>query len=230
MAHGTTLFGELQRLIPGHVFEKLERKHKTGRASRKFGFKAQFAVISFFMLSACNTMREGIRNLHPIPGRLYHWGIKQVTRSPFSDAISKRSCAFFEDLFSETYKVCSSYAPKKPFKFKCKPYSFDSTTISLCLSLFPWATFRRRKGGIKMHTLLDHDGCLPAFVEISEAKTHDSKMAQALKLPKGSIVACDRGYVSFPWFYSPCEQGVFFVTRLKKNMKFKLRERNTNKW
>lgn len=226
MAHRTTLFGELQRLIPGHVFEKLERKHKAGRASRKFGFKEQFTVIAFFMLSACSTMREGIRNLYSIPSRLYHWGLAKVTRSTFSDAINKRSCAFFEDLFSEMYKLCAKSAPKKPFKFNCKLYSFDSTTISLCLSLFPWATFRRRKGGIKMHTLLDHDGCIPAFVEISDARTHDSKMAQALKLQKGSIVACDRGYVSFAWFHSLCEQGIFFVTRLKKNIKFKLLERS----
>ena len=228
VAHRTTLFRELQ-LIPGHVFEKLERRHKVGRASRKFGFKEQFTVIAFFMLSACSTMREGIRNLSSIPGRLYHWGLEKVTRSTFSDAINKRPYAFFEDLFSEMYKLCANSAPQKPFKFNCKLYSFDSTTISLCLSLFPWATFRRRKGGIKMHTLLDHDGCIPAFVEISEAKTHDSKMAQALKLQKGSIVACDRGYVSFSWFHSLCEQGVYFVTRLKKNMKFKLLERNAVK-
>ena len=76
-----------------------------------------------------------------------------------------------------------------------------------------------------MHTLLDHDGCIPAFVKISEAKKHDSKMAQILNLPTGSIVACDRGYVSFSWFHQLCTQGIFFVTRLKKNIKFKLVER-----
>lgn len=181
--------------------------------------------MAFFMLSACNSMREGVRCLSSLPKRLFHWGLKKVTRSTFSDAINRRSCAFFEDLFAEIYKLCSKAAFKKPFKFNCKLYSFDSTTISLCLSLFPWAKFRRKKGGVKMHTLLDHDGCIPAFVEISEAKIHDSRMVQALKLPKGSIVVCDRGYVSFPWFHSLNEQGIFFVTRLKKNIKYKLVKR-----
>lgn len=225
MAYRTTLFAELQRLIPGHVFTKLERKHKTGRASRQFGFREQFTVIAFFMLSSCNSMREGVRNLAALPARLYHWGLKFVARSTFSDAMKNRPAVFFEDLFKEMYHLCASTAPRNKFKFTCKLYSFDSTTISLCLSLFPWAAFRRGKGGIKMHTLLDHDGCIPAFVEISEAKKHDSKMAQILNLPKGSIVACDRGYVSFSWFHQLCTQGIFFVTRLKKNIKFKLVER-----
>ena len=180
MAHRMILFAELQRLIPGHVFEKLERKHKSGRASRKFGFKEQFTVIAFFMLSACNTVREGIRNLYSITDRLYHWGLKKVTRSTFSDAINKRPSGFFEDLFAEMYKLCMNCAPKKPFKFNCKIYSFDSTTISLCLSLFPWAKFRRKKGGVKIHTLLDHDGCIPALWKFPKPKRMTAKWLRLL--------------------------------------------------
>ena len=106
---------------------------------------------------------------------------------------------------------------KKKFRFKNKLLSFDSTTISLCLSLFPWAEFRRAKGGVKVHVLLDHDDYMPSFVSITDAKTHDSRMSKELALKPGSIVALDRGYVDFGQFRAWTDQGVFFVTRMKDN-------------
>lgn len=88
----------------------------------------------------------------------------------------------------------------------------DVTTIKLCLSLFPWAAFRQTKGGIKMHTLLDHDGHIPAFVAVTDARTHESRAAKALELPKGSIVVFDKGFISYPWFRTLGAKGIFFVT------------------
>ena len=170
-------------------------------------------------------MRDGLRCLAAAGNRLYHWGLKNVARSTFADANNSRPVGFFKDLFAEMYSLCQPHAPKHKFRFKSKLFTLDATTIKLCLSLFPWASFRQKKGGIKMHTLLDHDGHIPAFATITDARTHESRVAKALELPKGSIVVFDKGFISYPWFRLLGEKGVFFVTRLKKNATFKLLER-----
>lgn len=120
------------------------------------------------------------------------------------------------------YSLCAAKAPKHKFRFKSKLFSMDATTISLCLSIFPWATSRRSKAGVKLNTVLDHDGYIPAFVDISNARTHESRMAKSLSLPKGSIVTFDKGYICYSWFHLLGEKGIFFVTRMKDNATSKL--------
>ena len=225
MSHHNTLFSQTLSLIPRHVFQKLERRHKTGRSSRQFGFKEQFTVMAFIQLAARRSMRDGLRCLEAAGNRLYHWGLKNVARSTFADANNSRPAGFFKDLFAEMYGLCAAKAPKHKFRFKSKLFSLDATTIKLCLSLFPWASFRQAKGGVKVHTLLDHDGHIPAFATVTDAKTHESRIAQAMELPRGSIVVFDKGFISYPWFRILGAKGVFFVTRLKRNAVFKLLER-----
>lgn len=225
MSHHNTLFSQTLSLIPRHVFQKLEKRHKTGRSSRKFGFKEQFTVMAFIQLAARRSMRDGLRCLEAAGNRLYHWGLKNVARSTFADANNSRPVGFFKDLFAEMYGLCAAKAPKHKFRFKSKLFSLDATTIKLCLSLFPWASFRQAKGGVKVHTLLDHDGHIPAFATVTDAKTHESRIAQAMELPRGSIVVFDKGFTSYPWFRLLGAKGVFFVTRLKRNAVFKLLER-----
>ena len=225
MSHHNTLFSQTLSLIPRHVFQKLEHRHKTGRSSRTFGFKEQFCAMAFIQLAARRSMRDGLRCLEAVGNRLYHWGLKKVARSTFADANTSRPVGFFQDLFAEMYALCATKAPKHKFRFKSKLFSLDATTIKLCLSLFPWAAFRQAKGGVKVHTLLDHDGHIPAFAIITDAKTHESRIAQALELPKGAIVVFDKGFNSYPWFRALGVKGVFFVTRLKRNAVYKLLER-----
>ncbi len=225
MSHHNTLFSQTLSLIPRHVFQKLEKRHKTGRSSRKFGFKEQFTVMAFIQLAARRSMRDGLRCLEAVGSRLYHWGLKNVARSTFADANNTRPVGFFQDLFAEMYGLCAAKAPKHKFRFKSKLFSLDATTIKLCLSLFPWASFRQAKGGVKMHTLLDHDGHIPAFATVTDAKTHESRIAQALELPRGSIVVFDKGFINYSWFRTLGEKAIFFVTRLKRNAAYKLLER-----
>jgi hypothetical protein len=181
--------------------------------------------MAFIQLAARRSMRDTLRCLTAAGNRLYHWGLKNVARSTFADANNSRPVNFFKDLFGEMYTLCRPHAPKHKFRFKSKLFSLDATTIKLCLSLFPWASFRRKKGGIKMHTLLAHDGYIPAFVTVTDAKTHESRVANTLGLPEGSIVVFDKGYNCYPWFRLLEEKGVFFVTRLKQNAVYKLLER-----
>ena len=155
-------------------------------------------------------------------GSSYISGFKNPPkRSTLSYANNHRPAKLFEDLFwklSGHFRSVSSLGCRKSkFRFKNKLMSFDSTTISLYLSLFPWANFRRSKGGVKVHVLLDHDDYMPSFVAVTDAKTHDSRIAKELFLKPGSVVAFDRGYVDFAQFRSWTEQGVFFVTRMKDN-------------
>lgn len=148
-----------------------------------------------------------------------------MARSTVCDANAQRPALFFQELFSCVYQRCAANAPNHKFRFKSKLFSLDSTTISLCLSLFPWAKFRRQKAGIKLHTLLDHDGYIPAFVALTEAKVNDSKMAKTLNLPGGSIVVFDKAYNDYRWFHSLTGAGIFFVSRLKSNAVYRLVER-----
>ena len=129
-------------------------------------------------------------------------------------------------MFHHQYKKCASLAPKKRFRFKNKLYSLDASVVDLCLSLFDWAKFRTTKGGIKLHTLLDHDGYIPAFVQVTEAKKADLTVAKLLRLPSGSIVAMDRAYVDFAWFRELNENNISFVTRMKKNIKYQVVQRH----
>lgn len=225
MSHHNTLLSQTLSLVPRHVFQKLENRHKTGRSSRKFGFKEQFIVMAFIQLAARRSMCDGLRALSAVGNRLYHWGLKPVARSTFADANKSRPVDFFKDLFSEMYGLCAQKAPKHRFRFKCKLYSMDATVISLCLSLFPWATFRKNKAGVKVNTVVDHDGYVPVFADISKAKTHESRMAKSLSLPKGSIVTFDKGYISYSWFQLLGEKSIFFVTRLKDNAVYRLIDR-----
>ena len=196
VAHTNTILSQLLHLIPRHVFETLERKHSTGRRGRTFSRWNQFVCLAFIHLSARRSMRDGIRNLIANARRLYHLGAKPVSRSTFSDANNKRPASFYQALFGKLYQRCQSVSPVHKFRFKNKLFSLDSSTIKLCLEAFPWASFRKRRGGIKLHTLLDHDGYIPAFMKITEARQHDSKILKLLKLPKGSIVVFDKAYIS----------------------------------
>lgn len=225
MSFHSTLFSQTLSFIPRHIFRKLEIRYKCGRASRKFGFKEQFTTMSFIQLAARHSMRDGLRCLAAAGNRLYHWGLQKVARSTFSDANNSRPVGFFRDLFNEMYNICAAKAPKHRFRFKSKLFSIDATTIRLCLQLFPWASFRRGKGGIKMHTILDHDGCIPKFITVTDAKTHESRIAKIMEVPKGSIVVFDKGYIDYSWFHMLGKKGVCFVTRQKRNAKYRLLER-----
>jgi hypothetical protein len=132
----------------------------------------------------------------------------------------------YRDLFYQTLDICKQSAPgKHKFRFKNKLLSLDSSTISLCLSLFPWAKFRRTKGAVKLHLLLDHDGYLPTFAYISNGKKHDVTVARKVPLAPGSIVAMDRGYNDYKLFALWTSNGIYFVTRLKDNADYTVIEK-----
>ncbi len=225
MAHCNTIFHQMLKLIPRHHFAKLEAEHGTGRKARSFSRWSQLVHLLSMQLTARVSLRDAVSSLKARGKSLYHLGVKPVPRSTFADANNQRPASFFEALFGVMYQRCQPLAPKHKFKFKNKLFSLDATVVSLCLSLFPWASFRRTKGGIKLHTLLDHDGYLPAFVAVSQAREPEIKKARSLSLPKGSIVVEDLGYTDYAWYAQLTAQKIFFVTRQKRNARYEVLER-----
>lgn len=225
MAHCNTIFHQMLKLIPRHHFAKLEAEHTASRKARSFTRWSQLVHLLSMQLTARVSLRDGVSSLKARIKSLYHLGVKPVARSTFADANHQRPASFFEALFGLMYRRCQPLAPKHKFRFKNKLFSLDATVVSLCLTLFPWAAFRRTKGGIKLHTLLDHDGYLPAFVAVSPAREPDIKKARSLSLPKGSIVVEDLGYTDYAWYAQLTAQKIFFVTRQKRNARYEVLER-----
>ena len=183
----------------------------------------------FCQLAHADSLREICNGLGCCLGKLVHLGIaKAPNKSTLSYANEHRPAKLYEDLF---FTALARFRDeeglgqrKKKFRFKNKLLSLDSTTISLCLELFPWAKFRRAKGGVKAHVLLDHDDYLPRYVLITEAKRSDVKMADAFTLNPGSIVAMDRGYNDYGLFFKWTTEEIYFVTRLKENAAYEVVE------
>lgn len=222
----TTVFAQFLSVVPRYLFVKLSKEHRGKRSPRTFLYWDQFVHLLHAQLAGCKSLRDGTMGMNAAAKRLYHLGTKPVAKSTFADANNMRPYTFFEALFGELYRRCLPKAHGHKFSFKNKLFSLDASVVDLCLTLFPWAKFRSTKAGIKLHTLLDHDGYLPAVVTVTEAKCHEVNMARLLQLPKGSIVVFDRGYVDHAWFRQLCKTDVFFVTRLKSNARFIVLERN----
>ena len=222
MVQSASLFSQLLHEVPRHEFARLVNTHQGERHAKGFTCWAQFTAMLFCQLAHTDSLREICNGLACCVGKLVHLGI---TRGPSKSSLSyanvHRPAAIVEDLFwsmTHRFRARSQLGARThAFRFKNKLLSLDSTTISLCLSLFPWATFRRAKGGVKAHVLLDHDDYLPAYVLISQATMHDAKVLGLLRLNAGSIVAMDRAYNDYRQFARWTDAGVYFVTRMKDN-------------
>jgi len=218
MRQFNSMFSQLLSLFPRSEFEKAVRAHRADRAAKGFDCWTQFVAMLFCQLGRAHSLREICGGLASVEGKLNHLGVGDAPkRSTLSYANAHRPWQLFEEVFMQLLGRCQGIASPKPFRFKNKLYSLDATVIDLCLEIFDWAKFRRAKGAIKLHLLLDHDGCLPCFGVITEGKTHEIRVARTLDWPKGSIVAIDRGYMDYAFLDSLTERDIFFVTRLKGN-------------
>jgi hypothetical protein len=183
----------------------------------------------FCQLAQAKSLREISDGLAVTCGKLSHLGLRTApAKSTLAYANAHRPWQLYREAFFYLRDFCRSESPgkKKKFRFKSKLFSLDSTTIDLCLSLFPWADFRQTKGAIKLHMLLDHDGYLPDFAIVTEGRAADVTTARHFTLPTGSIVAVDRAYCDFELFTQWNDSGVFFVTRLKDNAAFEVIKNN----
>lgn len=225
MIAGTCLIAQLISLIDRMTFLKAVKEHKTERFSKGFSSWSQFVSLLFSQLAGANSLREITGGMASFRGKLNHLGLSEApSRSTLAYANEHRPWQFFESLFYSTFKMVKGLADFHHLKFKFKNplYSLDSTVIDLCLSIFDWAKFRRTKGAVKLHLLLDCQGCLPCWALISDGKCADVSAARLLNLPAGAIVAMDRGYNDYELFGQWCERGIFFVTRLKDSADYRI--------
>ena len=217
MAHHNTVFSQILKLVPRHEFESLARKHHQGRKLRKMTRWSQFVSLGLAQLAGRASLRDVVSNLKAQAEKLYHLGCGEVNRSSLARINEQQPHSLYEALFGKLLARCQALGPRHRFRFKNKLYSLDASTIDLCLSVFPWAKFRTTKGAVKLHVGLDHDGYLPAFVQITEGRVHEVNLARKLDLPVGSIVVFDRGYTDYAWYNHLNSKGIYFVTRQKKN-------------
>lgn len=220
----SSLFSQILKLFPRREFEQLVSRTGAERHARGFRSWDQFVSMLFCHLGRAQSLREICDGLRSMEGKLSHLGIEAPSRSTLAYANEHRPWELFREVFLSLYARCRDIAPGHRFRFKNKLFSLDASTITLCSSVFDWARYKRRKGGIKLHLVLDHDGCLPAYAAIGEARKYDIEVARALEFPAGAIVVFDRGYNDFQWFYALSARDVGFVTRMKKSTRFRVCE------
>lgn len=219
-----SIFSQMLQLFSRLEFESAVRKHKAERHARGFTCWGQFVAMLFCQLGHAQSLREICGGLAASEGKLKHLGLPAApARSTLGYANEHRPWQLYQTVFQQLLEKCQQVvasAPgkkKRKFRFKNRLLSLDATVIALCVSAFDWAQFRRTKGAVKLHLLLDHDGHLPSFAVVTEGKQHEVQVARQLHFAPGTILAIDRGYTDYEWFARLSEENVYFVTRLKDN-------------
>ena len=227
-----TIFNQILQLIYRYNFNKCVDCYNGDSYTKRLNCWQQFIVLLFAQARGLKSLRDIQLSLRSQQRKWYHLGLESVARSTLSDANNNRNCDIFKDIFYDLLTKCQSLSPKHKFRFKNPLYTMDSTLINLCLTIFPWAKYRKMKGALKLHTLLDHSGCLPSFVTVTDGKCHDIRVAKDKQfgfpaLLPDSIITVDRAYIDYKWLYSLKQQKVFFVTRAKRNIKYKFLGQHT---
>jgi hypothetical protein len=222
MNEGRTVFAQLLDFLPKYEFDKCVARYHGNFRVRKLPAYEQFLVLAFAQL----TWRESLRDIEiclaSFGPKLYHSGIRQPTaRSTLADANEKRDWRIFADFAHVLIQQATTLYADEPFggELQAAAYALDSTTIDLCLSLFPWATFRRRKAAIKLHTLLALQGNFPTVIIVTPGSVHDVNILDQLAWEAGAFYIMDRGYLDFARLHRLHQCAAFFVTRAKKNFR-----------
>jgi hypothetical protein len=199
-------------------------KHEGDRYVKYFTCWQQFVTMLYGQVRGKDSLRDIETSLKTQSGKWYHLGLKDIRRSTLADANNGRDYRIYEELFYFLLGRCKDLTPKHRFRFKNPLYTLDATLIRLSLTLFPWATYRKRKGAMKLHYLYDHNGALPSFLVMTDAKQHELKVVKERGFPllPDSIVSMDRAYIDYKWLYSLHKSRVFFVTRAKVNIDCKI--------
>ena len=221
MKASCSMFSQILKLIPRTEFERIVKETGAEYRSKGLSSWSQFVGMLFCQLGRAHSLREIEGGLKSCEGKLVHLGIEAPARSSLSYANGHRPWELFEKVFHGLFETVAAKAVgKKKFRFKNKLVSLDSTVIDLCLSLYDWAKYRRTKGAVKLHLVLDHDGYLPCFGIITDGKVADVKAAHQIHFAPGTIVVDDRGYNDYRLFANWTNAGVYFVTRMKDNALF----------
>ena len=228
MHSGQFVFAQLMEFLPRHEFNACVRRYRGDRRLRGFTCRDQFLCMAFAQLTFRESLRDIETCLRAMGTKLYHAGFRsRVSRSTLADANRVHDWRIYADFAQVLIRRARQLYADEPLAVTLEQtaYALDSTTIDLCLSLFPWAPFRRRKGAVKMHTLLDLRGNIPCFVHISHGKTHDVTVLDHVPIEAGAFYMMDRAYTDFRRLNRLTQAGAFFVTRAKRNLDYTRRAR-----
>lgn len=221
MNSGKTVMAQLVSYLPSHTFRRCVSKYRGNHKVKTFSCWDQFLCMVFAQLTYRESLRDIETCLRAMDSKLYHMGIHgNVSRSTLADANEKRDWRIYAEFAQALIHNARQLYRDEPFCFELDEtvYALDSSTIDLCLSLFPWAKFRKRKGAIKLHTLLDLKGNIPVFIEITDGKVHDVNILDVLLPEPGSYYVMDRGYLDFARLHLLNRYHAFFVIRAKSNL------------
>jgi IS4 transposase len=228
MNHGRTLFAQLVELLPRRAFDNAVSRYQGNRRVRALSCMDQLLCMVFAQITGRSSLRETVSCLRALGPRCYHCGIRgRVARSTLAQANEKRDYRILMD--TAMAMICAARielpVDRDIAALKADAYALDSTTIDLCLKLFPWASFRRRKAGVKAHILLDLRVGIPVFMRVTHAKTHDLWALDQIVPQAGAFYVMDKGYIDFLRLHRVHCAGAFFITRARKDMDFGVRER-----
>ena len=218
---GKTLFAQVLDFLPWSTFHRIVRRYAGDHRVRTLSCSEQFRCMAFAQLTYRESLRDIEACLSAQAAKLYHLGFRQpVSRSTLADANERRDWRIYAEFAHRLIAQARRLYAQESFGVDLDEtvYALDSTTIDLCLSVFPWAPFRVRKAAIKLHTLLDLRGAIPSFIHITDGKFHDVKVLDLLIPEAGAFYVLDRGYLDFNRLYTLSQTGAFFVTRAKSNL------------
>jgi len=225
----SSIFGQILTLFPRWQFESFVRETKSARHSKGFSCWDQFVAMLFCQLGQAHSLREICGGLATSLGKVVHLGMKRApSRSTLAYANEHRPWQLYQKLFYELLGLCQTqFGQRHKFRFKNKLLSFDASLIKLCITMFDWAKYRKTKGAIKLHLLLDHAGYLPTFVNITTGRVHEVTIFKTMFFEPGTIIVFDRGLIDYAQWGAWCVGGIYFVTRLKSNADYQVIEDRT---
>jgi len=224
MNTGKTVFAQILEHFPYYEFTKCVKRYNGEYKVKSFSCLSQFLAMAFAQLTMRDSLRDIETCMRAMQSKLYHIGFRgSVSRNTLANANSQRDWRIYADIALVLIDIARRLYAEEDFGVQLKKmvYALDSTTIDLCLSLFPWAKFRKHKAAVKMHTLLDIHGSIPSFIWITSGKVHDVTILDSLAIEAGSFYLLDRGYLDFARLYKVHSSQAFFITRTKCNFQYR---------
>ena len=226
MSHHNTIFSKILKLVPRHEFSSLSNKQDGVRRRDAMSRWTQFVAMASAQLTGRSSLRDIESTLDRQTNLSYHLGSGSVKRTTLARANKQLTAQFYEALFAKLYSRCQSQSSRHSFRFKKKLFSLDASLINVSLKVFPHRDYNRKKAAYKLHIGLDHDGLIPAFAAVTAGKVGDQKQAKLMDFPKDSVVVFDKGYADYSWHNQLTRKGIFWVTRIRGNAKYRVIKRH----
>ena len=228
MAYHDSVLSQVLKLLPRHEFECHSNRHDGRRRSDALSRRSQFVALTIGHLGGRSSLRDIEATVRSQNHHRYHLGSQSISRSALGRANEQLDYRFYADLFQTLYKRCTGNIRSHGFRFKNKLFSLDASLIEVSMKIFPWADYNGQKAAFKLHVGLDHDGLIPAFADLTKSKVTDMTQARLMHFPPGSVVVFDKGYNCYRWHNTLTEEGIFFVTRIRRNALYRVLERRAS--